>query len=58
MYTWQMLSTLEVEEVNFVVSRVYRYYRKASILIVPITSLGLYVSISILSAKFEQLQEN
>ncbi len=52
-----MLSTLEVEEVNFVVSRVYRYYRKASILIVPITSLGLYVSISILGAKFEQLQE-
>ncbi len=36
-------------------SRIYKYYRKSSILIVPITILGLYVSISILGAKFEQL---
>jgi hypothetical protein len=41
-YTWQSLPILELEEKNWLISRVYKYYRRITIWIVPAAFFGLF----------------
>ena len=56
MYTWQFIPTLMIETTNTILKRLYNYYHKVSIWIVPTTFIGFYVSISVILAKVFQLR--
>ena len=44
-YTWQSLPILETEEKNLVLSRIYKYYRLVTILIVPTAFFCLFAGV-------------
>ncbi len=54
LYTWQFLTTLEVEESNPILSRMYRWYRKISIWILPASLIVIFVAIVITYGIFVQ----
>lgn len=54
-YTWQLLPTLIIETRSELLSKVYKYYQKISVLILPLAFIGLYIIISIFAGKAVQL---
>jgi len=58
LYTWQLIPTLLIEETNSCLAKLYKYYYKFSIWTVPFGILGLYVSLSVFNAKYDQLIED
>jgi hypothetical protein len=42
LYTWQLLPTLEIEEINTTLTKMYRWYRKISIWIVPASFISIF----------------
>lgn len=56
LYTWQLIPTLMIETKHRLLSKIYYYYHRASIWIVPITFLVLYVSLSSIFATYFKLR--
>ena len=56
LYTWQLLPTLQIETSHVLLSKIYKYYRKISIWIVPSIFFGLYFSFSLLVVNKDQLE--
>jgi hypothetical protein len=54
LYTWQFLPTLETEESNTTMSKIYRWYRKISIWIVPAAFVGIFVALEIVYGRVYQ----
>ena len=52
LYTWQLIPTLQIEETNSYLARIYKFYYKFSIWTAPYGILALYVSSSVLNAKY------
>ncbi len=55
LYTWQLIPTLQIEETNSCLAKIYKYYYKFSIWTVPFGFLGLYISKSFLLAMYYSL---
>ena len=55
LYTWQLIPTLQIEETNCCLTKLYKYYYKFSIWTVPCGALGLYFSLSVINAKYYSL---
>ena len=55
LYTWQLLPTLQIEETNSWLAKIYKYYYRFSIWTVPFGFLGLYVGNAVLDAKYGSL---
>ncbi len=47
LYTWQFLPTLEIEESNATMSKIYRWYRKISVWVVPPAFVGIFAGLVI-----------
>ena len=58
LYTWQLIPTLKIEEKNTHIAKIYNYYYKISIWIVPSMFLGFYLVISILAGYYFLLITN
>ena len=55
LYTWQLIPTLQIEETNSCLVKIYKYYFKFSIWTVPFGIIGLYVSNSVLVGRYYSL---
>ncbi len=55
LYTWQLIPTLQIEETNSYLARIYKYYYKFSIWTVPFGFIGLYISNSVLVGRYFSL---
>ena len=58
LYTWQLIPTLQVEETNSCLAKIYKYYYKFSIWTVPFGFLGLYVGNSVLVGREYSLMQD
>jgi hypothetical protein len=54
LYTWQFLPTLEIENSNTTMSKMYGWYRKISIWVVPAAFVGIFAGIVIAYGKYAQ----
>jgi hypothetical protein len=52
LYTWQFLATLEREEENTKMKKLYRWFRIVSILIVPAAIVGLFTGMVFAYGKY------
>ena len=55
LYTWQLIPTLQIEETNSCLAKIYKYYYKFSIWTVPFGFIGLYISSSVLYGRYFSL---
>ena len=55
LYTWQLIPTLQIEETNSYLAKLYEYYYKFSIWTFPFGFIGLYFSYSVFTAKYVSL---
>jgi len=58
LYTWQLIPTLQIEETNSCVAKLYKYYYKFLIWTVPFGVIGLYVTTSVLYAEYYSLMQD
>jgi hypothetical protein len=52
LYSWRFLATLENEEENKIVKMIYRWFARATILILPLSFYGVFAAFVIEEEKF------
>ena len=57
LYTWQFLITLETQESNSILNGVYRWYRRISILFVPLAFFGVYIALILANGKYHEYKK-